>query len=204
MKVRNLILFLVVLFVLGLGPGVRRASPDSGSATFQYLAGGGAICGLFQGACPDIASADNGDTVEISGTGMLAHRSPQLRWRSRYLQAQRPQRKRPRERHLDRPGAHIVRAVRCPATRQYCWWSGPHPRSTLEWLGRDPDGNLHDWSAARPHRGINAQHPGRHQLQQTRRWDDAVHQAVINLNDERVDAPPLPRFLSPAVHPTFR
>jgi hypothetical protein len=71
MKVRNLILFLVVLFVLGLGPGVRRASPDSGSATFQYLAGGGAICGLFQGACPDIASADNGDTVEISGTGML-------------------------------------------------------------------------------------------------------------------------------------
>jgi len=35
------------------------------------MAGGGAICGFFPGACPDIAMADNGDTIEISGTGML-------------------------------------------------------------------------------------------------------------------------------------
>ena len=65
------IILLLVLSILALGPGVRRASPDSGSATFQYLAGGGAICGFFPGACPDIASADNGDTIEISGMGML-------------------------------------------------------------------------------------------------------------------------------------
>ena len=71
MKISRLVLCFVILLALALGPGVRRASPDSGSATFQYLAGGGAICGFFQGACPDIASADNGDTIEISGTGMI-------------------------------------------------------------------------------------------------------------------------------------
>ena len=70
MKISRLVLFVITL-ALALGPGVRRASPDSGSDTFQYLAGGGAICAFFQGACPDIASADNGDTIEISGTGML-------------------------------------------------------------------------------------------------------------------------------------
>jgi hypothetical protein len=71
MKISRLVLFSLALLALALGPGVRRASPDSGSATFQYMAGGGAICSFFQGACPDIASADNGDTIEISGTGML-------------------------------------------------------------------------------------------------------------------------------------
>ena len=35
------------------------------------MADGGAICGFFPGACPDIARANNGDTIEISGTGML-------------------------------------------------------------------------------------------------------------------------------------
>lgn len=71
MKISRVAIFFVILLALALIPGVRRASSDSGSATFQYLAGGGAICGFFQGACPDIASADNGDTIEISGTGML-------------------------------------------------------------------------------------------------------------------------------------
>jgi hypothetical protein len=71
MKISRLILFFIVLVALAWGPGVRRASPDSGSATFQYLAGGGVICTFFQGACPDVARADNGDTVEISGSGIL-------------------------------------------------------------------------------------------------------------------------------------
>jgi hypothetical protein len=71
MKVRILILFLVILSVLAWGPAVPPASTASGSATYMYMAGGGAICGFFPGACPDIAMADNGDTVEISGTGML-------------------------------------------------------------------------------------------------------------------------------------
>jgi hypothetical protein len=71
MKSSSLVLSFVVLSALAWGPAVQPASSESGSATFQYLAGGGAICGFFPGACPDIARADNGDTVEISGTGML-------------------------------------------------------------------------------------------------------------------------------------
>jgi hypothetical protein len=50
---------------------VVPASPDSGSATFQYLAGSGFLCGFFPTACPDITRADNGDTIEISGSGTL-------------------------------------------------------------------------------------------------------------------------------------
>ncbi len=71
MKARNLILFFLVLSVLVLGPGVQPASSASGAATFQYLAGTGFLCGLEADACPDIARADNGDTIEISGTGTL-------------------------------------------------------------------------------------------------------------------------------------
>ena len=71
MRISRLVLFFVVLSALALGPGVRRASPDSGSATFQYLAGSSFLCGFFSGACPDIARADNGDTIEITGLGIL-------------------------------------------------------------------------------------------------------------------------------------
>jgi len=70
MKISILILFLVILSFLALGPTVPPASTASGSATYVYMAGGGAICEL-PGACPDIAVAGNGDTVEIRGTGML-------------------------------------------------------------------------------------------------------------------------------------
>ena len=68
---RNLVLFLLVLSVLVLGPTVRPASSASGSATFQHLAGTGFLCGLGADACPDIARADNGETIEISDTGAL-------------------------------------------------------------------------------------------------------------------------------------
>ena len=71
MKISSLFLFLLVLSVAALGPGVPPASPGSGSATFQYLAGSGFLCGFFSGACPDITMADNGDTIEISGSGTL-------------------------------------------------------------------------------------------------------------------------------------
>jgi hypothetical protein len=73
-EIARLVLFSLALLALALELGVRPASPDSGSATFLYFAGGGPICSFFQGACPDIAVADNGDTVEISGTGMLTVR----------------------------------------------------------------------------------------------------------------------------------
>lgn len=71
METRNLILVLLVLSILVLGAGVQPASSASGPATFQYLAGTGFLCGLGADACPDIARADNGDTIEISGTGTL-------------------------------------------------------------------------------------------------------------------------------------
>ena len=71
MKTKSLTLLLLFLSVLAWGPGVPPAFPDSGSATFHYLAGSGFLCGLFSGACPDIASADNGDTIEITGSGTL-------------------------------------------------------------------------------------------------------------------------------------
>ena len=71
MKARRLILFLLVLSALAWGPGVLPAPSSSGSATLQYLAGTGFLCGLEPTACPDIAMADNGDTIEITGSGTL-------------------------------------------------------------------------------------------------------------------------------------
>lgn len=71
MKTRSLILSFLGLSALGWGPGVLPAPSDSGSATFQYLAGSGFLCGFFSTACPDIARADNGDTIEITGSGTL-------------------------------------------------------------------------------------------------------------------------------------
>ena len=72
MKIRNVILFFVIFSVLAWGPGVQRATSDSGSASFQYLAGSGFLCDFFPAACPDIAMADNGDTIEIKGSGALS------------------------------------------------------------------------------------------------------------------------------------
>lgn len=72
MNARNLILFLLVFAPLVLGPGVHPALSASGSTTFQYLVGTGFLCGLGTGACPDIARADNGDTLEITGSGTLS------------------------------------------------------------------------------------------------------------------------------------
>jgi hypothetical protein len=69
---RFLILFLTVLSALTWGPGVRRASSESGSGTFQYLAGSDFLCGFFSAACPDIAMAESGDTIEIKGSGALS------------------------------------------------------------------------------------------------------------------------------------
>lgn len=72
MKIRSLILSLLILSALVWGPGVLPAPSDSGSATFQYLAGSGFLCGLDPTACPDITRADNGDTIEITGSGTLS------------------------------------------------------------------------------------------------------------------------------------
>lgn len=49
-----------------------RAAADIGSASFSYLAGTGFLCGFGAGACPDVARAENGDTVSIAGSGAIS------------------------------------------------------------------------------------------------------------------------------------
>ncbi len=66
------IILLLVLSLLAWSAGVFPVSSASGSATFRYLAGTDFLCGLEATACPDIASADNGDTIEITGSGTLS------------------------------------------------------------------------------------------------------------------------------------
>src|SRR5712692_339210 len=62
-----------VLVLAGMASGVTAAQADSGPQTFAFLAGTGPVlCALDPSACPDVARADNGDTVEITGSGMLS------------------------------------------------------------------------------------------------------------------------------------
>ncbi len=66
-------LSLVVALVLaGSISGIIAAQAGSGSQSFLYFAGVGPVCALGPGACPDVARADNGDTVEIAGSGTLS------------------------------------------------------------------------------------------------------------------------------------
>ncbi len=66
------IILLLVLSVLAWGAGLLPVSWAGGSATFHYLAGTDFLCGLGADACPDIARADNGDTIEVTGSGTLS------------------------------------------------------------------------------------------------------------------------------------
>jgi len=62
----------VSLVLAGLISGAVAAQADSGSQNFRYFAGAGPVCALGPSACPDVARADNGDTVDITGSGMLS------------------------------------------------------------------------------------------------------------------------------------
>lgn len=43
---------------------------DSGARTYTWIAGAEPICSMIgPGACPDVAKANNGDTVSIAGSG---------------------------------------------------------------------------------------------------------------------------------------
>ncbi len=53
-------------------PSAVPAPADSGSASFNYLVASGFLCGLDPSACPAIAVASNGDTIEITGAGTLS------------------------------------------------------------------------------------------------------------------------------------
>ena len=62
-----------VLVLAGMASGVTAAQADSGPQTFAFLAGTGPVlCALDPSACPDVARADNGDTVQIAGSGKLS------------------------------------------------------------------------------------------------------------------------------------
>ncbi len=60
-------------FAFLLAPlGAAPVSADGGGATYNYVLGTGPLCELEETACPDIAKAPNGDTVEITGEGTLS------------------------------------------------------------------------------------------------------------------------------------
>jgi len=65
---RSLIVALIVFGFLLLGTGAR-ASAQSATVTYNYLAGAGFLC---PDNCPDVSSAPNGDTISISGQGTLS------------------------------------------------------------------------------------------------------------------------------------
>ena len=59
---------LILFGFLLLGTGAR-ASAQSATVTYNYLAGAGLLC---PDNCPDVASAPNGDTITIAGQGTLS------------------------------------------------------------------------------------------------------------------------------------
>lgn len=50
-------------------PPCWLARPRDHARTYEYLIGTGLLCDLDPSACPDVAMAPNGDTVEITGSG---------------------------------------------------------------------------------------------------------------------------------------
>ncbi len=57
----------MLIATLGVVP-VHQVRGDNGSA-INYLAGAGFLCGLAPTACPDVASASNGDIIQVTATG---------------------------------------------------------------------------------------------------------------------------------------
>jgi len=73
MKAKMLFLALTAAFVLmALTSGANSAYADSGHRDYQFLVGSGFLCSLDPTACPDVAMAPNGDTVELTGSGTFS------------------------------------------------------------------------------------------------------------------------------------
>ncbi len=68
---RLLAMGLIVFGFLLLARGAP-ASAQSATVTYNYLVGSGPLCSLALDACPDVASASNGDTISITGSGTLS------------------------------------------------------------------------------------------------------------------------------------
>lgn len=63
-----------LLFVLGalsllLVSGTASAHATTSTGTFHWDAGAGAVCAVAATACPDVATASNGDTVTVRAQG---------------------------------------------------------------------------------------------------------------------------------------
>ena len=67
---RRLMLVATLVIAIGTFRG-PTASADSSNETFGFLVGTGFLCGLAPSACPDVSRADNGDTIQIAGSGTL-------------------------------------------------------------------------------------------------------------------------------------
>ncbi len=65
--VMGLIMFGLLLLVRG-----APASAQSATVTYNYLVGSGLLCSLGPAACPDVASAPNGDSISLAGSGTLS------------------------------------------------------------------------------------------------------------------------------------
>ncbi len=65
LPVMGLIMFGLLLLVRG-----APASAQSATVTYDYFAGSGIPCSISE--CPDVASAPNGDTITIAGSGTLS------------------------------------------------------------------------------------------------------------------------------------
>jgi hypothetical protein len=59
----------VAALALALAFPLASAAADSGTVTNDFYAGSGPPCAVAPDACPDIARAPSGDTVEIRGSG---------------------------------------------------------------------------------------------------------------------------------------
>ena len=64
---------LAALLALALAvSGAITVRADSGPATYVFLVGTDFLCDLAPDACPNVAMASNGDTIEISGSGTFS------------------------------------------------------------------------------------------------------------------------------------
>lgn len=69
----RLLMRLLAALILVLTVPLSGVAAGSETASYDYLIGEGFVCGLpVPSACPDVAVAPSGDTVELTGSGTLS------------------------------------------------------------------------------------------------------------------------------------
>lgn len=74
MKNTTIGLALALIAGLSLLAPVSLAYADRGSRNYSYYIGAGPVCGLAPDACPVISTAENGDTITVTGSGTFSLR----------------------------------------------------------------------------------------------------------------------------------